>query len=147
MRYYPIFLDLKGRRVVVVGGGNVAQRKAAALLKAGAHVTVISPNITRRLAAWISRKKITHIRRPYRDGDLDRAAIAFTATDNGEVNQAVAREADQKKIWINVADQSVPGDFIVPALFTRRGLMVAVSTGGKDPGLAKKIRDELRKGS
>lgn len=144
MRYYPVFLDLKARRAVVVGGGPVAERKVATLLKADADVTVVSPSVTRRLAGWISRKKVRHIQRVYRKGDLGQAAIAFTATDKDRVNQAVADEAQQKKVWINVADQSVPGDFIVPALFTRRDLTVAVSTGGKNPRRAIKIRDKLK---
>ncbi len=144
MRYYPIFLDLKARRAVVVGGGPVAERKVATLLKAGADVTVVSPEVTRRLAAWVSRKKIRHIQRAYRKGDLDQAAIAFTATDRDRVNQAVADEAEQKKVWINVADQSVPGNFILPALYTKRDVTVAVSTGGKDPRRSVKIRDSLK---
>lgn len=144
MRYYPIFLDLKGRPVVVVGGGPVAERKVATLLKAGADVTVVSPDVTHRLAGWVSRKKIRYIQRPYRKGDLDQASIAFTATDLDRVNQAVADEAKQEKVWINVADQSVPGDFILPALFTKRDVTVAVSTGGKDPRRAVKIRNEIK---
>jgi len=144
MRYYPIFLDLKARRAVVIGGGPVAERKVATLLKAGADITVVSPEITRRLAAWVSRNKIRHIQRVYQKGDLDQAAIAFTATDRDQVNQSVADEAGQKKVWINVADQSVPGDFILPALYTKGDVTVAVSTGGKDPRHAVRIRDSLK---
>lgn len=144
MRYYPVFLDLKGRHAVVVGGGSVAERKVATLLKADAKVTVVSPEVTRRLADWTAQKKIRHIGRVYREGDLDQAAIAFTATHNGYVNQDVAGEAQEKKIWINVAYQSVPGDFILPALFTKRDITVAVSSGGKDPRRAIKIRDSLK---
>ncbi len=144
MRYYPIFLDLKAQHVVMVGGGAVAERKVATLLKSGADVTVVSPSVTRRLAGWISQKKVRHIRRAYRKGDLGQAVIAFTATDSDRVNQEVAEDAEQKNIWINVADQSVPGNFILPAIFTKRDVTVAVSTGGKDPRRAVKIRDSLR---
>lgn len=130
--------------MVVVGGGAVAERKIAALLKAGAKVTVISPSLTRRLSAWSAARRIREIRRPYRRGDLGRAVLAFTATDRSEVNRAVAREADQKRIFINIADQSISGGFLLPALFKKRNLTIAVSTGGKSPAMAKKIRDDLK---
>ena len=129
---------------MVIGGGPVAERKVTTLLKAGAEVTVISPSLTPRLATWSVRKRIKGLRRPYRRGDLGRAVLAFTATDDSEVNQAVAREALKKNIFINVADQSTSEGFIVPALFTRRDLMIAVSTSGKSPLVAKKVRDHLK---
>jgi precorrin-2 dehydrogenase/sirohydrochlorin ferrochelatase len=144
MRYYPIFVNLKGRPVVVVGGGPVAERKVTHLLKAGAEVTVISPSLTPRLAAWSGLKRIKGIRRAYRRGDLRRAVLAFTATDSSEINLAVAREAGKNNIFINVADQSTSDGFIVPALFTKRNLTIAVSTSGKSPALAKKVRDHLK---
>lgn len=144
MRYYPLFVNLKGRPVVVVGGGPVAERKVTHLLKAGADVTVISPSLTPRLATWSVRKRIKGVHRPYRRGDLREAVLAFTATDNVEVNRAVAREAEKKKIFINVADQSTSEGFIVPALFTQRNLIVAVSTSGQSPAVAKKVRDHLK---
>ncbi len=144
MRYYPIFLNLKGCPVVMIGGGAVAERKVKTLLNAGAEVTVISPSLTRRLISWSASGKIKEVRRPYKIGDLGRAMLAFTATDNREVNQAVAREAGKKRIFINVADQSSSEGFIVPALFTKSALTVAVSTGGKNPSRAKEIRDRLK---
>jgi precorrin-2 dehydrogenase / sirohydrochlorin ferrochelatase len=144
MRYYPIFINLKGCPVVVVGGGSVAERKVATLLKAGADITLISPSLTRRLAAWSAGGRIKEIRRSYRSGDLGGAVLAFTATDSSMVNQAVAREASKKKILINVADQSTSKGFIVPALFAKKDFMIAVSTGGKSPTMAKKMRDHLK---
>jgi siroheme synthase-like protein len=144
MRYYPVFLNLRGRPVVVVGGGAVAERKVTTLLKAGADVTLISPSLTRRLATWSARGRIKEIRRPYRSGDLRHAVLALTATESSEINQAVAREAEKKKIFINIADQSTSEGFILPALFTKKDLTIAVSTGGKSPAMAKKIRDHLK---
>jgi precorrin-2 dehydrogenase/sirohydrochlorin ferrochelatase len=144
MRYYPIFINLRGRPVVVVGGGSVAERKVTTLLKAGADITLVSPALTRRLASWAARGRIKEIRRSYRRGDLGQAVLAFTATDSSAVNQAVAREAGKKKILINVADQSSLEGFIVPALFAKRDFMIAVSTGGKSPAMAKKMRDHLK---
>ena len=130
--------------MVVVGGGPVAERKVTTLLKAGADVTLISPSLTRRLAAWSARGRFREIRRSYRSGDLRHAVLAFTATDNSKVNQAVAREGEKKKIFVNVADQSTLEGFIVPALFIKNDFMIAVSTGGKSPGMAKKMRDRLK---
>ena len=127
----------------MVGGGPVAERKVTTLLKAGAEVTVISPSLTPQLTRWSMREKIKKIHRSYQSGDLGQAVLAFTATDSSEVNRAVAREAKRKKIFINVADQSTSEGFIVPALLTKKDITIAVSTGGKSPAMAKKIRDHL----
>jgi|GEM_PF-603074 len=143
MRYYPLFLNLKGRPVVVVGGGAVAERKIATLLKAGAAVTVISPKLTPRLSRWKAGARIIALRRFYRRGDLAGACLAFAATDEPGVNAAVAREAEQKRIPFNRADQADDG-FIVPAFFSKGGMIIAVSSGGKSPVLAKQVRDYLK---
>ncbi len=136
---YPIFLDLSGRRCVVVGGGEVAGRKARKLLQARARVVVISPEIRPELESVASE---IH-RRPYREGDLEGAYLAFAATDSREVNAAVAREAKERGIPVNVADRPSDGDFALPSTLRRGGLQVAVSTGGASPTLARRIKDEL----
>jgi precorrin-2 dehydrogenase / sirohydrochlorin ferrochelatase len=136
---YPIFLDLSGRRCVVVGGGKVANRKARKLLQARARVVVISPEI----GADLESVAVEVHRRPYREGDLDGAYLAFAATDSREANAAVAREAKERGIPVNVADRPSDGDFALPATLRRGGLQVAVSTGGASPTLARKIKDEL----
>ena len=136
---YPIFLDLSGRRCVVVGGGEVANRKARKLLQARAHVVVISPEI----AAELESVAVEVHSRPYEEGDLEGAYLAFAATDSREVNAAVAREAKEHGIPVNVADRPSDGDFAVPSTLRRGGLQVAVSTGGASPSLARKIKDEL----
>lgn len=144
MHYYPLFLNLKGRRVVVIGGGAVAERKIATLLKASAAVTVISPTLTPRLARWKAEEKIVGIRRPYRRGDLGRAVLVFAATDHPSVNERVAREAKRKRIPFNLADRADSDGFIVPAVLSMEGMTIAVSTGGKSPAVAKQIRDYLK---
>ena len=146
MQYYPLFLSLRGHPVVVIGGGAVAERKIAALLKASAAVTVISPTMTPRLARWEAEERIIALHRPYRSGDLARALLAFAATDHPSVNEAVAREAERKRIPLNRADrdQSASDGFIVPAIFSKGGMTIAVSSGGKSPVLAKQIRDYLK---
>jgi precorrin-2 dehydrogenase / sirohydrochlorin ferrochelatase len=143
MGYYPVLLDLAGRRCVMVGGGGVAERRIDGLLTAGAEVIVISPRLTPTLTALVAEGRIYHEPRGYRDGDLAGADLAFVATDAGEVNAAVAREARERGLWINAADDPARCTFILPALVRRGDLTVAVATGGSSPALARAIREEL----
>ncbi len=136
---YPIFLDLSGRRCVVVGGGKVAGRKARKLLQARARVVVISPQIE----AELESVAVEVHRRPYREGDLEGAYLAFAATNAREVNAAVAREAKDRGVPVNVADSPSEGDFALPSTLRRGRLQVAISTGGASPTLARRIRGEL----
>jgi precorrin-2 dehydrogenase len=136
---YPIFLDLSGRRCVVVGGGGVANRKARKLLQARARVVVISPEI----GAELESVAVEVHRRPYREGDLEGAYLAFAATNAREVNAAVAREAKERGVPVNVADTPSEGDFALPSTLRRGRLQVAISTGGASPTLARRIRGEL----
>ncbi len=124
---------------MVVGGGKVASRRARKLLQSGAEVVVISPEVSPELSAL----KVELYRRPYGGGDLAGAHLAFTATDSREVNAAVAREAGERGVPINVADRPSEGDFALPSTLRRGRLQVAVSTGGASPTLAKRIRCEL----
>ncbi len=124
---------------MVVGGGEVASRKVRTLLQSGAEVMVIAPEVSSELAA--SEVELHH--RPYRDGDLAGAHLAFTATDSREVNAAVAREAGERGVPINVADRPSEGDFALPSTLRRGKLQVAVSTGGASPALAKRIKREI----
>jgi siroheme synthase-like protein len=143
MGYYPVLLDLTDRRCVVVGGGIIAGRRVDGLVKAGARVTVISPRLAPALAALVAAGRVEHEPREYREGDLDGADLAFVATDTGEVNAAVAREARERGVWINAADDPARCTFILPALVRRGDLTVAVATGGSSPALARAIREEL----
>jgi precorrin-2 dehydrogenase/sirohydrochlorin ferrochelatase len=137
--FYPIFVDLSGRRCVVVGGGEVANRKARKLLQARAGVVVISPEILPELESVA----VEVHRRAYEEGDLEGAYLAFAATNSREVNAAVAREAKERSIPVNVADKPSEGDFALPSTLRRGRLQVAVSTGGASPTLARKIKEEL----
>ena len=143
MGYYPVLLDLTGRRCVMIGGGVIAERRVDALATAGAHVIVISPRLTPALAALAAEGRIEHEARGYREGDLAGADLAFVATNAGEVNAAVAREARERQIWVNAADDPARCTFILPALVRRGDLTVAVATGGSSPALARAIREEL----
>jgi precorrin-2 dehydrogenase/sirohydrochlorin ferrochelatase len=136
---YPIFLDLRDRQVVVIGGGRVAARKVSGLAAAGARVRVIAPEVQRGLRA----QEIE--RRPYRRGDLRGAELAFAATGQRAVNHAVAAEARRRRIPVNVADALEECTFVVPARLNRRGVQIAISTGGRHPRLAKELRQRLEK--
>lgn len=143
MGYYPILVDLTGRRCVVVGGGQVAERKVDGLLAAGAAVTVVSPTLTERLQGWRNAGKIVWRDRGYRENDLDGFEIAFVATSQPEINAAVAREARERRVWVNAADDPAHCDFILPAVLRRGELLVTVATGGSSPALARAIREQL----
>ncbi|MGH3089167.1 MAG: precorrin-2 dehydrogenase/sirohydrochlorin ferrochelatase family protein [Rubrobacteraceae bacterium] len=134
-----MFLNLEGRRCVVVGGGRVADRKARKLLQARAEVVVVSPEIK----PGIESVAVETHRRPYEPGDLDGAFLAFAATDSREVNSAVALEAKELGIPVNVADEPSEGDFALPSTLRRGRLQVAVSTGGASPALARDVRKRL----
>jgi precorrin-2 dehydrogenase / sirohydrochlorin ferrochelatase len=136
---YPVFLDLKDRRCVLVGGGRVSLRKARRLAGSGARVVVVAPEVLpelREVAAEVHQRE-------YRSGDLTGAALAFAAADDRAVNAAVAEEARRLGVPVNVADEPEEGDFAVPAVLRRGELQVAVSTGGASPVLARRIREEL----
>jgi siroheme synthase-like protein len=141
--YYPIFLEMKDRRCVVIGGGAVAERKVEGLVAAGANVTVISPEITAGLRELLKQGAIRHVARKYQAGDRAGYDLVFVATDNSEINASVSSEARSLRIWVNSADDPDHCDFILPAVIRRGDLAVAVSTGGISPAVTRAIREEL----
>jgi siroheme synthase-like protein len=143
MSYYPIMLDVKGKRCVVIGGGQVALRKARVLLECGAAVEIISPELCPGLEELASAGSVKAVLRPYRHGDLQGAALVIAAADDSEVNRGVSEEASASGVLVNVVD--VPGlsSFIVPSSLSRGDVTIAVSTNGKSPALARRIRTEL----
>jgi precorrin-2 dehydrogenase / sirohydrochlorin ferrochelatase len=143
MQYYPICLDMRGRRCAVIGGGIVAERKVLGLLSAEAAITVISPKVTDQLALLAASGKIKHEPREYRAGDLRTAEVAFVATDDRAINEAVYQEGKSRRVWVNTADDPAHCDFILPSVLRRGDLMVTLSTGGRSPALARAIREEL----
>jgi len=143
MKYYPIFLALRDRPCLVVGGGEVAERKALSLLEAGADVTVVSPTLSHKLAELGHTTKIAHIKRTFEEHDLAGMFLVVAATDSEEVNTAVARACQKKHLLVNVAAPPDASTFIVPSVVERGDLAIAISTSGDSPGLAKRIRLEL----
>jgi precorrin-2 dehydrogenase / sirohydrochlorin ferrochelatase len=138
-----MMLDLRGRRCLVVGGGRVAERKVLSLLACGADVRVVSPAVTARIETLAGAGRIRLARRGFRATDLRRALLAFAATDDRTVNRRVAGAAAAAGALANVADDPAAGDFQVPASLRRGDLTVAVSTGGRSPALAKRLRQRL----
>jgi precorrin-2 dehydrogenase / sirohydrochlorin ferrochelatase len=145
MRYFPVFLDLKEKPCIVVGGGAVAERKAKNLLKAGARVTVISPALTVPLSRLRDKKKIAHLSRSYRKKDLKGALLAIAATNDRAINERVFREATAERIPVNVVDDPAHSSFIVPSIVEKKDLLVAISTSGRSPALARLLRQKLEK--
>ena len=143
--YYPLFADLTGRLCVVIGGGPIAQRKVATLLRYGAAVSVVSPTLTKPLAASVRQGRIRHLARQFRPSDLRGAWLVYAATDDQAINGRVFREASRRNVFTNVVDQPSLCSFIAPALFRRGALTVAVSTGGTSPSLAKQVRRDLER--
>jgi len=143
--YYPVFLDLTGKRCVIVGGGQVAERKCRSLMKTRALITVIAPEITKGLRTYKDKGVIRHIGRAYRKGDIASANIVISATGSRETNERVARDAESLHKLVNVVDTPDLCNFIVPSVFRRGTLSIAVSTGGVSPAFAKEIRKELEK--
>jgi precorrin-2 dehydrogenase/sirohydrochlorin ferrochelatase len=143
MRYYPVFLDLAGKPVVVIGGGEVALRKVEGLLDAGARVTIVSPTLHPDLEPLAAQGRVEHLAREYAPGDLEGYFLAFVGTDDNAVNAVVAREGKERGIWVNAVDDTPNCDFIMPGVVRRGDLIVAVSTSGGSPAMARKMREEL----
>ena len=141
--YYPMFVDIQGKRCLVVGGGEIATRKVQGLLDANALVVVVSPALCEALATLAARGLITYQCRPFRADDVLGCTLVIGATDQAEVNAAVCNAARAHDVWVNIVDTPEACDFIAPALVRRGALQIAISTGGHSPTLAKRIRMQL----
>ena len=137
---YPVGLDVSGRRVLVVGGGHVAARKVAGLLRAGAVVTVVAPDAVAEIA---EDPDVRWHQRQYRRGEVASYRLAITATDDPEVNRQVARDGESANVFVNSADDPGNCSFVLPAVVTRGDLQLTVSTNGKSPAFARWARQQL----
>jgi len=142
MKYYPINLDIKNKNCLVVGGGAVGARKTSTLIKCGAATTVISLKFIPEFEN-IQRRGATLLKKKYSDNDLEKMFLVIGATDNPELNQKISRQAKEKRILCNIADLPDESDFILPSIVDREDLLITISTSGKSPALAKKIRMKL----
>lgn len=145
MTHYPITLVEPELRAIVIGGGAVAARKVRGLLAAGAHVTVIAPQLDAELDALARAGQIAVLRRAYQTDDLRDARLVIAATDDVQVNQAVYAEARARGVLVNVVDDPAHCTFHVPALVRRGNITIAISTGGASPALAKHLRVHIEK--
>ena len=143
MPYYPIYLDITDRPVLVVGGGTIAEGKALQLIEAGARVRIVSPALTERLSELAERDVIEHRSGLFVDEDLDNVILVISATDDQAVNEAVANAATKRGLLCNVVDQPVLCNFITPALVTRGGLQISVSSSGGSPSVTQRVKREI----
>ncbi len=141
--YFPIVIDVSGKRCLVVGGGKVATRKVESLLNAGADVTVLAPDISPELTRWHSTGKLRWEAACFVDQDLSAYAFVIAATDVHDVNHAVYQAVKDYGGWINIVDRPDLCNFILPSVVNRGKLLIAVTTSGASPGLARKIKRQL----
>jgi precorrin-2 dehydrogenase / sirohydrochlorin ferrochelatase len=143
VKYYPVYLDISKKRCVVVGGGDVAARKILRLLECGAVVTVVSRELTTTLINMVAQGKLIQVDDNYDEQYLAGAFLVIGATDREEVNDRIAADCRARGVMVNIVDDPGRCDFILPSLVNRGSLSIAVSTDGKSPALARKLREEL----
>ncbi|WJT08400.1 precorrin-2 dehydrogenase/sirohydrochlorin ferrochelatase family protein [Vibrio harveyi] len=144
MRYFPLFLDLVNKPVLVVGGGEVASRKVEALLKAGADVTIVSPSLVDFLDKLAQEQQVQWIQRFYSSDIVTNSFIqVWATTDNPELNHQVYKDAKELGILVNVVDDKPYCDFITPSMINRGSIQIAISSGGASPVLIRNIREKL----
>lgn len=143
--YYPVYIELRDQPCVVIGGGKIAEGKVDGLLAAQAIVTVISPELTVHLQELVNRKQITYLSRIYQPGDLTGAFMVICATDQPEINHQVSQEATANHQLVNVVDDTPRCNFIAPSILRKGDLTIAISTSGKAPALAVRLKERLQR--
>ena len=142
--YYPVYIQLQEQPCVVIGGGKIAEGKVQGLLAAGAKVSIVSPELTSRLHDLVKQNQITYIARTYEFGDLTGAFMVICATDQVEINHKVWLEASANRQLVNVVDDTPRCNFIAPAILRKGDLTLAISTAGKAPALAVRLKERLQ---
>lgn len=140
---FPAFINLEGKKCLIIGGGKVAERKIANLFTYNAVIKVVSPKVTERIRKWEEEGLITVALRQFREEDLCGMFMVFGATDDSNLNREVARLCRERGILLNAVDDPGNCDFYVPSVVRRNSLVVAISTEGKSPLFARKMREEL----
>jgi precorrin-2 dehydrogenase/sirohydrochlorin ferrochelatase len=140
---FPVFLKLAGRSCLVVGAGREGESKIASLLAAGAKVRVIAPQAAEAVQTWARQGRLQWIARRFENNDLDSVFLVVVATSSRELNQRVYEEAERRRVLCNVVDDPPHCDFYYPSLVRRGALQIAISTDGKSPALAQRLRREL----
>ena len=142
-RYYPAFIDVRGRDCVVVGGGELGEEKVVKLMECDASVVVVSSEVTERVRELADEGAVEWIRRDYEYGDLERAFIAIANTGDSEMDRLIYKEAEERNVILNVVDVTHLCTFIAPSVARRGEVTVATSTGGASPALARTFREKL----
>jgi precorrin-2 dehydrogenase/sirohydrochlorin ferrochelatase len=143
MSFYPVLLDLTGKKVLVVGGGQVAQRKVETLLEYEAKISIIARVLTDKLNKMVDVETVVFLGKEFLPHHLDGAFLVIAATNDKGLNHRVSEEANRRGILVNAVDQPADCNFIVPSILRRGDLLVAISTSGKSPAMAKRIREQL----
>src|SRR6187551_1018944 len=143
MDYFPVFLDLKNRRCLLVGGGDVATRKGRMLAKAGAVLRVVAPEVSGELRELVAQQQGELLLREYQTSDMNDCVLVVAATDIYDLNETISADAKQKNIPVNVVDTPALCTYITPAIIDRSPLMIAISSGGEAPVLARLVRAKL----
>lgn len=143
MDYFPLFLRIAGQPVVVIGGGEVAARKTLLLARAGAAITLVSPDLCPSLQERLERGEVRHIAEEFRPEHLEGARLVIAATDVESVNAWVARSAEARNIWVNVVDDREKSRFIMPAIVDRSPVIVAIGSSGDAPVLTRRLREKF----
>ena len=145
MDYFPVFMDLRGQEVLVVGGGAVGERKIRLLIKAGAKVKVVAEHLSENVAAWRSAGQIRFLSSQYESSQLQGSRLVFAATDDRALNRRVYSDSETRGIPVNVVDDSEYCRFISPAVVDRSPVQIAISTGGASPVLARLLRTKIER--
>lgn len=150
-KYFPMFVDISDKKVVVIGGGGVGTRRVETLLHFTAHIMVVAPELSSRLRELSEEGRIQWMCRGYEPGDIKAADIVLAATDNREVNCSIGEEcrcieaASGRKVLFNTADDKTLCDFYFPAVVETDGLMIGINSSGKNPAKVKQLRESLEK--
>jgi siroheme synthase-like protein len=143
--YYPVYIQLRDQPCIVIGGGKIAAGKVEGLLAVQAQVTVIAPDLTLKLNHLVEQEQIAHIARKYQPGDLAGAFLVICATDQAEINHQVWQEASANHQLVNVVDDTPRCNFIAPSILRKGDLTIAISTSGKAPALAVRLKERFQR--
>jgi precorrin-2 dehydrogenase / sirohydrochlorin ferrochelatase len=143
--YYPVYIQLRDQPCTVIGGGKIAEGKVEGLLAVQARVTVIAPELTPHLQQLAEQKQVTYISRKYQPGDLTGAFMVICATDQAEINHQVWQEATTNHQLVNVVDDTPRCNFIAPSILRKGDLTIAISTSGKAPALAVRLKERFQR--
>lgn len=143
MRFYPVGLKLQNKKIVVVGGGKIAERKIKNLLPFETKIFLVSPALTDELQKLAERKKISYFKKKYSTTDIKNAFLIFACTSDGTVNRKVFNDAKKQKVSVNVCDKTELCDFIIPAVIKKNGLVITISSDGKSPKLSRRFKEVI----